>query len=473
MSFCLPANPPVVIEAEQAVLGSILANNRNYELVADILRPEHFADPILARIFSDATRCIQSGQLADAITLRGTYEADGALHEVGGPSYLPQLISAMASPLSLQSYAEAIVDRWRRRQIMVQAQEAIARAQYVTSEDPAAAIASAVASEMLSLAETGTQERTTDIGTAADAALKAAEDASRNGGRAPGLPTGISSLDRLIGGLSASQMIVIGARPGVGKTALAISIALAAAQSGVGVLIFSLEMAAAELAERMLANIAGISGTLIRDGRLGQKQWDHLVAARNELHQLDIRIDDAVALTMEQVRLRARTMSRKRPIGLIVIDHIGLLAPPPGMAKAGPAVWTESNSKATKALAKELRIPVLALSQLNRGLEGREEKRPGLADLRWSGSIEQDADVVAFIHRDDIHLSNHAPSRKPDESEAKFAERQSSYAAALAASKGRAELIVAKQRRGPTGTLQLRFDAARCHIADAEGWCQP
>lgn len=464
---------PTAVAAEQAVIGAILANNRNYETIADQLRAEHFADPILARIFSDAARRIQAGQVADVVTLRGAYEADGALHEVGGPGYLAELLTALVSPLLLPSYAATIVDCWRRREIIVRAHEASVRAQHVSDEDPGAAIASSTASELLALAEGSATDRTIDIGAAADAALKASEDAARNGGRPRGVPTGIAGLDRLLGGLSAAQMLVIGARPGVGKTALALTIALAAARSGVGVAIFSLEMSAPELAERLLSSVAGIPGTMIRDGNLSQAQWDNLVAARQELAQLDIRIDDSMALQMEQVRLRTRALSRKRPIGLIVIDHLGLLASPPGMAKAGPAVWTEANSKAVKALAKELNIPVLALSQLNRDLEGREEKRPGLADLRWSGSIEQDADVVAFIHRDDVHLRNRTPTRKPDESHAKFAERRANYDAAVAATEGRAELIVAKQRRGPTGTVPLLFDAARCRITDDEAGQRP
>lgn len=288
-SFLAPS-PPAIIEAEQGVLGAILANNRYFEGVADTLRSEHFADPILARIYADAERRIRSGQVADAVTLRGAYEADGTLHEVGGPSYLAQLISAMASPLSLPSYADAIVDRWRRRQIMNHAHEAIARAQQVADEDPAASIASSVANDMLALAESGAQDRSTDIGSAAAAALQAAEEASRNGGRPPGVSTGLPSLDRLIGGFSPSQMIVLGARPGVGKTALALTFALGAARSGIGVLIISLEMPAPELAERLLAHIAGIPGNLIRDGQLRQEQWDALVGAQHALAQLDIRI---------------------------------------------------------------------------------------------------------------------------------------------------------------------------------------
>ncbi len=454
------------VQAEQMLVGAILANNRNYELVADTLGAEHFFDSGTSRVFADAVKRIQAGHVADVVTLRASYEASGELDEVGGADYLAALLAGMASPLLLQSYAAVILDCWRRRQIVSIAQDAIARAQTMMDEDPGATIASDAVGTLLELADGGTRAATISIGDAACAVLQAAEEAIHRGGRAMGLPTGINGLDVLLGGLAPAQMIVLGARPGVGKTAVALNIALAAARAGTGVAIFSLEMAADELAERLLANIASIPGTNIRDGRLSQRDFDDLVAAKRELGALPLEIDDTPALTMDRLRLRVRAMSRKRRIGLVIVDHLGLLAPPAGLEKAGPVVATEANSKALKALAKEMRVPVLALSQLSRALESREEKRPGLADLRWSGSIEQDADVVMFIHREEMHLRGRAPIRKPDESETRFAEKMAGYKAALGTAAGRGELIVAKQRRGPTGTVPIVFEAAICRIGD-------
>lgn len=468
MNFFPINGPPAAVEAEQAIVGAILADNRRYELVADSLRPEHFFDPGTARVFADAVRRIRDGQVGDIVTLRAAYEASGELDAVGGAQYLAGLLSAMAPPSALPSYAALIIDCWRRRQIIGSAEDAIARARAIDSDDDGAAIASATAGELLEVAESGASASAISIGDAAREVLRAAQAAHERGGRALGLPTGVAALDTLLGGLAPAQMVVLGARPGVGKTAVALSIALAAARAGIGVAIFSLEMASDELAERLLANIAGIPGTAIRDGRMDQRQWDLLVAAEGELDRLDIQVDDTPGLTMQRVLLRVRAMSRKRPVGLVIVDHLGLLAPPAGTEKSGPVVATEANSKSLKALAKELRLPVLALSQLNRALEGRDEKRPGLADLRWSGSIEQDADVVMFIHREEMHLRNRAPTRKPDEGVGKFEERVAAYDAALAAAAGRAELIVAKQRRGPTGIVAIRFDAATCRINDAE-----
>jgi replicative DNA helicase len=250
---------------------------------------------------------------------------------------------------------------------------------------------------------------------------------------------------------------------------MALNVALAAARAGIGVALFSLEMSADELGERLLANLTGITGTRIRDGRLAQGEWDRLVAARHDLDALPIHVDATGGLTVERIRLRVRALARKSPIALVVIDHLGLLAPQVGFERAGIVAATEANSKAAKITAKDLGVSVLALSQLNRALEGRDDKRPGLADLRWSGSIEQDADSVIFLHREEVHLLAREPSRRADETDAKHAVRIAAWRAAINEVAGRGELIVAKQRRGPTGTVPIRFDGALCRIEDAGG----
>ena len=461
------AEPPANIQAEQHVIGTLLANPRNFELVADQLQPKHFADPILARIFGDIRRRVQSGQHADAVTLRNYYQASGVLDEVGGPGYLAELLSAMMPVSTLKPYGTAIVDTWRCRRLIEIAADASARAHLQDDADPADAIASATAAELLALADAGTRDGAVTIGAAAEAALQAADEARMNGGRRRGVATGVEGLDEMTGGFLPGQFVVLGARPAVGKTAVALNIALAAARAGVGTAIFSLEMGAAELAERLLANIAGIPGTRIRDGRLAQAEWDRLVAARQELESLPIHVDDTPALTVERIRLRARAIARKTPLRMAVIDHLGLCAPPVGFERGNIVAATEQNSKAMKAMAKELGVVVLALSQLNRALEGREDKRPGLADLRWSGSIEQDADMVIFLHREEVHLRGREPSRRADDSDQKHAERIAAWRAAVDAVAGRGELIIAKQRRGPTGVVPILFDGAHSRVTDA------
>jgi replicative DNA helicase len=461
--------PPANIQAEQHVVGTLLANARKFELIDGILEPEHFTDPILSRIFADIGRRVKAGQHADAIVLRNHYAAANVLEEVGGPGYLAELLTALMPSSTLRPYAEVIRDAWRRRRVIEIAQDACARAHLQDDADPADAIASGVATELLALADAGTRDGAVTIGAAADAALRAADAARESGGRQRGVPTGIEGLDAMLGGLRSGQLVVLGARPAVGKSAMALNVALAAARAGIGVALFSLEMSADELGERLLANLTGITGTRIRDGRLAQGEWDRLVAARHDLDALPIHVDATGGLTVERIRLRVRALARKSPIALVVIDHLGLLAPQVGFERAGIVAATEANSKAAKITAKDLGVSVLALSQLNRALEGRDDKRPGLADLRWSGSIEQDADSVIFLHREEVHLLAREPSRRADETDAKHAVRIAAWRAAINEVAGRGELIVAKQRRGPTGTVPIRFDGALCRIEDAGG----
>jgi replicative DNA helicase len=462
------AEPPANIEAEQHVLGTILANARRFELVADLLEPHHFADPLLARIFADIRDRVRAGQHVDAVTLRSHYTATGVLEEVGGARYLGELLSSHMPVSTLLPYAQVITDAWRRREVIRITRDAAGRAQLQDLADPGDAIAASTAADLLALADAGTKGAATTIGAAAEAALQAADDARRNGGRVRGVPTGLAGLDRMLGGFLPGQLVVLGARPAVGKTGTALCIALAAARAGIGVAFFSLEMSAPELAERLLSNMTGIRGTAIRDGQLSQAEWDRLVATRNELAALPIQIDHTPELTVNRVRLRARAMSRRMKLGLVAIDHLGLLAPPSGMDRANLVTITEENSKALKALAKELGVPVLALAQLNRALEAREDKRPGLADLRWSGSIEQDADVAMFLHRAEVHLRGREPSQRADETAEKHTGRLAAWRADVAEAEGRGELIVAKQRRGPTGVVPIQFDGALCRVTDAE-----
>lgn len=384
---------------------------------------------------------------------------------------MAKLLTAMMHHSTLRPYAVAIVDAWRLRRVIEVSQDAIARAHLQDDADPADAIASSAAAELLSVSDAGTKNGAVTIGAAAGAAIRAADEARENGGRRRGVQTGIAGLDEITGGFLPGQLVVLGARPAAGKTAGAMNVALAAARAGTGVAIFSLEMGAEELGERLLANVAGVPGTRIRDGRLAQVEWDRLVAARQELEALPIHVDDTPAMTVERIRLRARAISRKQPLGMIVIDHMGLCAPPVGFERGNIVAATEQNSKAMKAMAKELGVTVLALSQLNRGLESREDKRPGLADLRWSGSIEQDADTVIFLHREEMHLRAREPSRRADDTDAKHAERIANWRAAIDAVAGRGELIVAKQRRGACGTVPILFDGALCRVKDAAGAC--
>lgn len=472
MSFIVPQRAASSVAgadaglAEQGLLGAILARNDRLDRIPE-LRAEHFAFALHARIFRAIVDRFGRGHVADGITLAPTLEDDPDLpHGMTGRAYLAALLAAATHPANLPTYADTITDAWRRREAARIGLEMAARAG--APEEEGIDIASDAAAELLALAEAGSSNAGVSISEAARQAMRAAEEAARNGGRPPGLSTGLAGLDRLTGGLSPGQMIVLGGRPGMGKTAAALNIVLAAGQVGAGCVFFSLEMGADELADRLLCRLANIPHDHLRDGRMNDAEAERLVAAERALSTLPIWIDATPGLTAEQIHLRARGYARKLrcPLGLVVIDHIGLMSAPRGMANAGLVAITEMNSKAIKRLAKELKVPVLAAAQLKRDLEHREDKRPTMADLRWSGSIEQDADVIVFLHREEAFRKGREPQRRSDESASAYAARLAEHRTMMAEIGGRGELIIVKQRRGATGTIPICFDGATYHVTD-------
>lgn len=477
--------PPSNLQAEQALLGAILANNRAYERVSEFLAPEHFADPIHGRIFQSIARRIEAGQLADAVTLKAEFEHAGVLEEVGGTAYLAQLLTAMVGIINAGEYGRTVHDAWLRRQL-IDIGETVVNNAFGSGAEALAA------QEQIEAAEQSLFELATD-GTASSGfvtferaltdAILGAERAFRRSGAVSGLTTGLRDLDAKLGGLHPSDLTILAGRPGMGKTALATKIAFGAAkallaearaqdpnaQPKAQVAIFSLEMSAEQLATRLLSEEALISGDRIRRGDIGQKDFDRFVQVSREIAALPLQIDDTPAITMSALRTRCRRLKRTKGLALVVVDYLQLMRPSAGTRPENRVLEISQITQGLKALAKEMEAPVLALSQLSRAVESREDKRPQLSDLRESGTIEQDADAVMFVYRDEYYLEQRIPKEVAfDGNGEKFHAAMEDWQQKMARAHNRADLIIAKQRHGPTGTVPLFFESEFTRFADLD-----
>ncbi|HRJ69517.1 MAG TPA: replicative DNA helicase, partial [Beijerinckiaceae bacterium] len=454
------------IEAEQALLGAILVHNEAYDRVADFLRPEHFYEEIHARIFETAGRLIHAGKIATPITLK-TFLPD--TQDLGGMTvaqYLVRLAQSATTIINAKEYGRAIHDLALRRQLITIGEDMVNTAFDAPVEASPRAQIEDTERKLFSLAEAGRYEggfQSFDLAltTAMDVAARAYE---RDGGLS-GISTGLSDLDRQMGGLQRSDLVILAGRPGMGKTALATNIAYNIARAWSGekladgtrvthnggiVGFFSLEMSAEQLATRIIAEQSGIPSYKIRRGDIDERDFESLTDAVRVMQEIPLYIDQTGGISIAQLTARARRLKRQQGLDLLVVDYIQLLS---GAAKKGENRVQELTEITTglKALAKELDVPILALSQLSRQVESRDDKRPQLSDLRESGSIEQDADVVMFVFREEYYLKNKEP--KPG------TEDHLKWQQDMEKVHGRAEVIIGKQRHGPTGTIPLHFDA--------------
>lgn len=458
---------PHNLEAEQALLGAILVNNEACDRVSGFLQPEHFFEPLHARIYEAAATLIRSGKLASPVTLKTFFESDSTLAEIGGPAYLARLAAAATTIINAEEYGRTIYELAQRR-TLIEIGTDIVNDSFDTPVDssPRELIERAEQS-LYDLAETGKYgQGFQPFGTALTDAIDMAAAAYERDGGLSGISCGLTDIDQRMGGLQKSDLIILAGRPSMGKTSLATNVAYQVAKNyraehqpdgttkvldGGVVAFFSLEMSSEQLAARILSERAEISSEKIRRGKISEAEFQRLVEASQEMSALPLYIDDTGGLTISQVAARARRLKRQRGLGLIVVDYLQLLAGSARRASEGRVQEVTEITTGLKALAKELEVPVMALSQLSRQVEQREDKRPQLSDLRESGSIEQDADVVAFVFREEYYVER----RQPRENTAEHFEWQEEMDKVT----GLAEVIIGKQRHGPTGTIKLQFQA--------------
>ena len=458
---------PHNIEAEQQLLGALLTNNDSYDKIASIITSEHFFDPVHKEIFEKAANRISKNMLASPVTLKAYLEDHTGLQELGGPAYLAKLAGAAISTYAVRDYAQLIYDLFLRRQLIELGHEIVGSATSGADErDPGEQIVAAE-QRLYSLAEQGKGETGfTSFLSAVTQAVQTANAAYERGGGMAGVPTKLIDLDKKMGGLHKSDLIILAGRPSMGKTSLATNIAYniskayikgtrpdgttGAVEGGV-VGFFSLEMSAEQLASRILAEASEISSHKIRQGDMDEGEFRRFVDAAKTLETCPLYIDDTASIPISQLSARARRLQRTHGLDLLIVDYLQLVR---GTSR------TEGNrvqeigeiSMGLKAIAKELNIPVIALSQLSRTVESRDDKRPQLSDLRESGSIEQDADVVMFVYRGEYYKER----EKPDDDNLEAMEK---WMADMERLHGKAEVILGKQRHGPIGTVELSFEA--------------
>jgi len=452
----LPANTA----AEQQLLGALLIKNDNMNHVGDFLEAAHFYEPVHQRIYAAIVKYFDRGLVANPVTLKAYFDQDEALKELGGAHYLVKLASLATAIISPRDYAHTIYDMAVKRNLINIGEEVVNTA-YDQNIDVSGPSQIEIAEQKLfNLASGGSADRNYfTLGKSLGFAVARTEKAYQNPGAVSGTSSGFTDLDRLLGGLQDSDLLILAGRPSMGKTALAVTLAHNAAKfysqtaktekERKGVAIFSLEMSAEQLAARMLSGEAGISSTKLRRGDLTPEDFDKIVMASRELSNLSFYIDDTPALSVSALRTRCRRMMRMHNLGLVVIDYLQLMRSTSDQAKTNRVVEVSEITQGLKALAKELNVPVIALSQLSRAVEQRDDKRPQLSDLRESGSIEQDADIVMFVFREEYYLLRRMPREDTNEF-AKWQEEMNHV-------HGISEVIVAKQRNGPVGTAKLSF----------------
>jgi replicative DNA helicase len=454
---------PHNLEAEQALLGAILFDNETLNRISQQLRPQHFYDPVHGRIFAACQEMIATGHIADGVTLKERFARDGGIKEIGGAVYLMKLMD-LAAPLSAQatSYAELIYDMALRRELIRVGNVISDLAENPPERHDAKDIIEEAERTLFTLAESGGANKGfQDFRTALTASIEVATAAKNRGSDVSGISTGFRDLDHLMGGLHGSDLIIVAGRPSMGKTAFALNLAMNVARLkqkaiqenpeadhlGGTVGFFSLEMSAEQLATRILSDFAGIESHRIRQGKIDKDEYVRLADSATELQMLPLHVDETGGISIGALTNRARRLKRTSGLDLIVVDYLQLVT---GSGKTDGRVQEVSEvTQGLKALAKDLQVPVIALSQLSRQVESREDKRPQLSDLRESGSIEQDADIVMFVYREEYYLSRAEPEQG---TEAHFAWEQKRAGVA-----NRAELIIGKNRHGPIETVHLNF----------------
>ena len=449
------------IELEQSILGGILVDNRRLEPIVQLLKPEEFADPFHQRIYATMLQLFEQGRIITDQTLTAIMRNDPGLITLD-MDYFGALRKSAPSVISLKELARIVHETAVRRELMRIGEDLVNAAIENDIAQPPSALVENAEKALYSVAQNARYgDGAIDFHQAMQKSVDLATKAQARGGRISGVTSGFIEIDNLLGGLQPSDLLILAGRPGMGKTALGTNMAFHAAQqyirdveagaeypSGAPVLFFSLEMAAQQLAGRVLSEQCEMEVWKIRNGKMSDTEWEKFVLTMQDLSTLPLYIDDTGGISIAQIAARARRMKREKNIGLIIIDYLQLVAPSRNHENRVQEI-TEV-TKGLKNLAKELDIPVLALSQLSRGVDSRDDKRPVLSDLRESGSIEQDADVVMFVYREEYYLA----SREPEAG----SEEHIKWAAKLEKATNRAEVMVEKHRHGATRSIDLTFE---------------
>ncbi len=467
--------PPHNIDAEQALLGAILVNNEALDRVTGFLSTSHFFDPLHGQIFETTSKLIQSGKQATPITLRTYFEnAEPISPGMTVPQYLGALAANATTIINAEDYGRTVYDLATRRQLITIGEDMVNAAFDSPVDFPPETQIQEAESRLYGLAEAGKYgQGFQSFGAALTQTIEMANAAYQRQGGLSGISCGLRDLDRQMGGLQHSDLIILAGRPSMGKTALVTNIAYNVAKAyraeqqpdgtmktmdGGVVGFFSLEMSAEQLATRILSEQASIGSNKIRRGEIDEREFGEIVRVSREMSQIPLYIDQTGGITIAQLAARARKLKRQKGLDLLIVDYLQLLSGSSKSASAGRVQEITEITTGLKALAKELAVPIIALSQLSRQVEQREDKRPQLSDLRESGSIEQDADVVMFVFREEYYVER----AKPSETDSKFLEWQQKYATVC----GKAEVIVGKQRHGPVGTVTLAFEGQFTRFSD-------
>jgi replicative DNA helicase len=457
---------PQNVEAEQALLGAILVNNEAFYRVSDFLEPQHFFEPVHKAIFEVAGQLIRANKTATPVTIKTFLPTELAIGDINLATYLARLAAEATTIINAEDYGRAVYDLALRRSLIGIGEDMVNVAYDATVEQTPGAQIEEAEKRLFDLAEKGQYGAGfQSFETALLSAIDLASAAYKRDGHLSGLATGLDDMDRLMGGLQSSDLIIVAGRPGMGKSALATNIGFNIAKAWRGELqpdgsmktvdggvvgLFSLEMSAEQLATRIIAEQSGVSSANIRRGRIDESDFARIVEASREMQKIPFFIDQTGGLSIAQLAARARRLKRQRGLDLLIIDYIQLLAGTSRRSSENRVQEITEITTTLKALAKELNVPIMALSQLSRQVEQRDDKHPQLSDLRESGSIEQDADVVLFIYREEYYLKNAEP--KPG------TEEYFKWQDEMGKVHGIAEVIVGKQRHGPTGTVRLHFE---------------
>jgi replicative DNA helicase len=465
---------PHNIEVEQALLGAILVNNDAFYRVSDFLEPRHFFEGVHQKIYEIAGSLVRAGKVASPVTLKTFLPADADIGGLTVSQYLARLAAEATTVINAADYGRTIYDLSLRRALIVIGEEMVNEAYDAPVDSAPAKQIEDAEKKLYEVAESGRYEGGFQrFAQALTTAVDMAANAYQRDGRLSGLATGLRDLDSKMGGLQPSDLVIVAGRPGMGKTSLATNVAYNVARAWAGevrpdghmstvnggiVGFFSLEMSAEQLATRIIAEQTGIPSSTIRRGAISEQDFEAIKDVSIELQNLPFYVDETGGLSIAQLAARARRLKRQRGLDLIVVDYIQLLQGSSRRASEGRVQEVTEITTGLKALAKELNVPIMALSQLSRQVESRDDKRPQLSDLRESGSIEQDADVVVFVFREEYYLQNKEPRPNTDE--------HAKWQIEITAAHGKAELIIGKQRHGPTGTVQVQFDSSVTRFGD-------